>query len=626
MFNSIIELIIHLGLKKISARVDENCIFHAIWIRKLWMNETRKGKESSIVKQDDLLLTVIKTDVNLSRLPLFAVTRQGLKTKLEREWAFVETRGNERVELIWRVMAIPRYGYPSPFDKKVHRAVEYLLTQNGFPVPEYLEFSFCEIEYILGLPHSGKIYNDIRNALESIATVSIQSEGTFCYLENGTRQFIYKTFHLYDQVVLAGQRLPCGMIADRNRIDFNKYYLQSLNSGYIKPLDFPYWNSLRSDIARRLYEYLSFISFATKCGPFSIEYHKLCNQLPSTPQRYLSLAQRCLKTAHQELIKTGFLKKVVWRKSKTDPKKWILIYHFGMRAKSELKRGFKDDTYRPAILAVETADIEEIEELIESEYEVIEKKAKSKRKQAKEEETLSPIAQELFNRGITKSVAIDFAESFPEEHIKEKIEMHDYKKETGEIIQNAAGWLREAIVRDYQLSEEQLKKQAQLEKKQAQQKEQRTLEEKAKEIQEQRIKEALKDFPSDEQWVRERVAERVKMREMTIEAIGGEHFSSEEISAMYDDFEAQIPKTDEEKRGWLISSSNKYALSTIISELRQEQQKSQQVESRKSGKIGEESKDTANEQVLANSIEDVLGEVARQRAEFEVEQKESEED
>ena len=61
--------------------------------------------------------------------------------------------------------------------------------------------------------------------------------------------------------------------------------------------------------------------------------------------------------------------------------------------------------------------------------------------------------------------------------IKEKIEMHDYKKETGEIIQNVAGWLREAIVRDYQLSEEQLKKQAQLEKKQAQQEEQRTLEE-----------------------------------------------------------------------------------------------------------------------------------------------------
>ena len=87
-------------------------------------------------------------------------------------------------------------------------------------------------------------------------------------------------------------------------------------------------------------------------------------------------AKYCLEKAHQELLKTGFLKKVRWRKSKTDPKKWIIIYYFGARAKSELQRGFKDDTY-PATLAVETADIEEIEEIIESEYEVIEKKAKS---------------------------------------------------------------------------------------------------------------------------------------------------------------------------------------------------------------------------------------------------------
>lgn len=42
--------------------------------------------------QANLLLTVINTDVNLSRLPIFALTRKGLKTKLVREWIFAETR------------------------------------------------------------------------------------------------------------------------------------------------------------------------------------------------------------------------------------------------------------------------------------------------------------------------------------------------------------------------------------------------------------------------------------------------------------------------------------------------------------------------------------------------------
>jgi hypothetical protein len=235
---------------------------------------------------------------------------------------------------------------------------------------------------------SGRTLDKIRDALNSIASTTLQSQGTYYYLENGAKKSINKVFRLYDSIILIGEKLPDGTtIADRNYIYFNQFYLQTLNSGYIKPLDFPYWNSLRSDIARRLYEYLSFVSFATKCRSFSIKYHRLCELLPITPQRYLSEALRNLSSAHQELIKTGFLTKVVWRKSKTDPKKWIIEYHFGMRAKLELQRGFNDPTYRPAILAVETAEISEIEEIIESEEK---EKGRKRKKQTQEEEVLSP--------------------------------------------------------------------------------------------------------------------------------------------------------------------------------------------------------------------------------------------
>ncbi len=342
------------------------------------MNGGETNRPVRAARKDNLPLSVIKTDANLSRLPLFALQRKRIEKQLEREWVFVETRGSEHVELIWRVMATQRYGYPRAFARRVHGAVEYLLTINGFPVPEYFDFSLYEITKVLNLDDSGNILNNIRDALKSIAATTIESQGTYCYLESGEKRFINKLFHLYDTVIFIGDTLPDGVVADRNRIYFNEWYLKSLNSGYIKPLDFPYWNSLKSDIARRLYEYLSFISFATKCKPFRIEYLRLCEFLPITPQKYFSQARQKMKWAHEELMNTGFLKKVVWRKSKTDPKKWILIYHFGIRAKSEHKRGFNDDTYRPVILAVETADIFEIEEVIEQEDYGQEKKAKSK--------------------------------------------------------------------------------------------------------------------------------------------------------------------------------------------------------------------------------------------------------
>ena len=580
------------------------------------MDTQEKNKKNVTDGQDKLLLSVITTDVNLSRLPFFALNRKGLKDELEREWHFSAVRGNERLDLVWRIMAMPRYGYPSSFAKKVHRAVEYIVTQYGLPISEYLDFSFYEIAGILGIEPSGKTCSEIKHALLSIKFAGIESKGVYCYLESGTKRWVEDYFNLYDSVIFVGETFDDGTIADRNRIYFNKWYRRSLNSLYVKPLDFPYWNSFRSDIARRLYEYLSLVSFATKCGPFSIEYHKLCNQLPSTPQRYLSLAQRCLKTAHQELIKTGFLKKVVWRKSKTDPKKWILIYHFGMRAKSELKRGFKDDTYRPAILAVETADIEEIEELIESEYEVIEKKAKSKRKQAKEEETLPPIAQELIERGITKSVAIDFAESFPEEHLRDKIDMHDVNKATGMLTQNAAGWLREAITRDFKLSEEQKQKLSRVEKIKAEEEVKEKLEEQAKEIQEQRLKEALANFPSKEEWVDARVSGHIQVREDLRKFDPTRpSFTEEEIEQYRQDYKENFPQTDEERRNWLITNDDRYNLKKITSELSEQQEEKE-----------EKLKGTADERFPLNSIEDVLGEVARQRAESEAEQKESEED
>ena len=575
--------------------------------------------------------TVIKADVNLSRLPFFALTRKGLKN-FKTQLIITETRSNEGIEFIWKITANPEYGYPSPFAKKVHRAVEYMLTQNGFPVPDNLDFSFYEISDVLGIKPSGRTCGDIKRALLSIMFAAIESKGAFCYLDNGKKRWVEDYFNLYDRVILVGETLSDGTIADRNRIYFNEWYLKSLNSSYIKPLDFPYWNSFRSDIARRLYEYLSFISFATKCKPFSIEYYRLCQFLPITPQNYFSQACQKMQRAHQELMKTGFLKKVAWRESKTDPKKWIITYYFGLRAKSELQRGFKDDTYRPALLAVETAEISEIEELIEPEEEEqtplrgfrSKQKPTRKRKQTQEEETPSPIAQELINRGITKSVAIDFAEHFPYEYIKEKIEMHDVNKATGILAQNAAGWLREAITRDFKLSEEQKQKLSRVEKIKVEEEIKAKLEEQAKEIQEQRLKEALANFPSDEQWVRERVVEHVNVREMTIKAVGGEQFTEEEIEQMYLNFQAQVPKTLEEKRGWLISNYSKYSLSAIISELKKEQQQSQQEETKETCLRAYTHRQAADERFPLNSIEQVLGEVARQMAEFEAKQNRSE--
>ena len=104
---------------------------------------------------------------------------------------------------------------------------------------------------------------------------------------------------------------------------------------------------------------------------------------------------------------------------------------------------------------------------------------------------------------------------------------------------------------------------------------------------------------------------------------------------MYNRFREQIPKTDEEKKEWLISSSNKYTLSAIIKELDacdstrgEEQQQNQLEESTETANRGDISRrdilteNPANEQVLFNSVGEVLTEIERQQDEFEVQEEE----
>jgi len=69
-------------------------------------------------------------------------------------------------------------------------------------------------------------------------------------------------------------------------------YLESLNAFYVKKIDYKYYQNLKSDIARRLYEILDIKFYGLKKHCVSIDYEKLCALLPITQQKYISLAQQ----------------------------------------------------------------------------------------------------------------------------------------------------------------------------------------------------------------------------------------------------------------------------------------------------------------------------------------------
>ena len=293
------------------------------------MEEKEHRRKTSEIEE------LIKAEVNCIVLPIFFISKRGERGIIEYRTE-IEGEG-ERVELLWRVYPGPM-GSLGPFEKEVFRAMEYfILTQRPFPVENPIPFSLYDICKLMGMNTGGTEYRKIKNALKKISLVGLESKGAFYVKSRGIR--IDDTFHLYERVIFRGEITPEGERAETNYLWLGSWYLDSINSFYLKPLDYRFYRSLRSPVARRLYEILGikFYGAHRRGSPYvHYRYSSLCAILPLKRQRYLSKAKEKLAPAHRELLEAGFLAGVKWTPISKDD--WLVRYSPGPRAEREIEQ------------------------------------------------------------------------------------------------------------------------------------------------------------------------------------------------------------------------------------------------------------------------------------------------
>ena len=278
---------------------------------------------------------------------------------------------------------------------------------------------------------AGKNCRMIKKALEKIRATTIKSAGTFFSKEGN--QWVDDNFSLYERVVFKGNKLVNNETADDNYLYLGSWYLQSLNSFYVKPIDYDYFRSLESKIASRLYEILGvkFYGLRNKRGAFiCYRYSKLCKLLPIKAHKYLSLAKQQLDPGNEELKNTGFISRFEW--SEKGKKDWLIYYWPGERAKKEMKNGqvnqlnFKKDNYLAA-----ANDIEE---------------------KQKESEYNNDLINKLIDLNVSKITAARLVKKYNNETIKEWVRAIEYTN-----AENKAAYLVKAIKENWQFPEEYLK-------------------------------------------------------------------------------------------------------------------------------------------------------------------------
>jgi hypothetical protein len=283
-------------------------------------------------------LHLIRSEVNFLIYPFFQVHADNRwhLNQLKIEHYRTLDRGEEREEVSWRVLGHQEFGLPGPFDWELHKAIEEIINERGFPVRNPVPFSQRDLCRRMGISyHGNKTTAEIKASFRRTCHAAVESKRTF--YSKSKKRWIEDTFHLYDRVVYRGEEMPEGdRVAETNYLYLGSWYLENLNALYVTLLDYRYRRSLSEAIARRLYEILGvkFYGLQNKGAPYlRYAYTTLCELLPVRRQPYLSYAHRQLDPAHRELIETGFLEQVEWQEIGGELKEWHLYYYPGERAR-----------------------------------------------------------------------------------------------------------------------------------------------------------------------------------------------------------------------------------------------------------------------------------------------------
>jgi Replication initiator protein A/DnaA N-terminal domain len=413
------------------------------------MTSTRKKTKSSTIKPtpatptkqvtvmdrmgtDLLPKEEIRSEVNFLTLPFFKLSRHD--KRLRTEYYAIETRGDTKLEVYWKVAAHQDYGYPGVFDRKVHKAIEQIIGNLLHPIQNPIRLgSLLNLAKLIGMPLSskgtlsGKSYKEIQDSLTRMVATTIHSEGAF--YDKSKERGIKDVFHLYDRVVWIGQKLPSGEIADTNYLFLGSWYLDNINNRYVKPLDYTYYRSLKDGIASRLYELLG-VKFKGNLF-INYSYSKLCQLLPVPRYQYFAQAKRQLEQAHQELTRTGFFDNVEWVKV-NDPHDWLINYYAGTRAKEEIQRWSRQGVLPPP------DDLQ------------LEQPTPTSTPQQVDDD-INDLVVALQNFGISKKTAKRLAKNHSEQDVFDKLELVQWLIDTKSplVSKNPQGFLVRALDEGY---------------------------------------------------------------------------------------------------------------------------------------------------------------------------------
>ena len=277
------------------------------------MGSSRKRENRRVQNEvEDLKLfefeksPIISVELNLELIPLFLYKVRGRSEESLEAKNVILTPDGQRLEQSVKVVAGREYGMPGPVDRDIHVGIMKLVHRaGGLPPDGVVSFSLYELLKVLGKNRGGNNYEQVRESLDRVADCVIYAKNAF--FDNETEQFRTHRFTPWS-VHFASTRQGQGRSTERHVLKFHEILVRSYNSGYLKTLDTDFFFSLKSPMAKSLYQLVDAKRRGKLSWTVGVQHLRQLIPMPES-YRYDSKIREKVEPGLEELTRRGFLER-----------------------------------------------------------------------------------------------------------------------------------------------------------------------------------------------------------------------------------------------------------------------------------------------------------------------------
>jgi hypothetical protein len=300
-----------------------------ITLLKKYMEETDKNLLPNLIDSEALLLPeYIRAEVALENIGYFTPSSKRIKKILTKEKIVAQRKAPDGKITFLKasIIGTGKYGLPITSDLDYYRAFLKLLDEiidaEG-RIPEPLSIPAKKLIRYAGKEVSAREIKEVKDWIARNRYTGIQG-----YIYNADKGDFTEIGRkpLFPEYRIRGERQDNGEIAETNLVWLADWFVTNYLHGYIRPLDFAFYQRLRKPIAKSLSPLLETGWYASGGKAYAKSYRDLCAEFLMRQWRFLADIKKQLDPSHRELEREHFLRR--WEYHKARGKDDIIITYW----------------------------------------------------------------------------------------------------------------------------------------------------------------------------------------------------------------------------------------------------------------------------------------------------------